>query len=87
MQSTEIKHDFPTNESPISVETISAKYVQEADNNDDSNDLQSLEIETQDAGGGVYYVLKTERWAFDNIEEVVKVLTDFQNRAKQNLNN
>ena len=26
---------------------------------------QVLEVEFQDAGGGFYYVLKTERWAID----------------------
>lgn len=47
---------FPSSEQPISVNKVSVEYTQEADGN--SKGLQFLEVITEDAGGGVYYVLK-----------------------------
>lgn len=42
-----------------------------------SNLDQSLEIESQNAGAGTYYVIKTDRWAFDSIEELVGTIKKF----------
>jgi hypothetical protein len=39
-----------------------------------------LEISTEDAGAGTYYVMKTERWAFDNINEIKDILQNFIER-------
>ena len=69
---------FPSSEQPVSVNKVLVEYTQEADSNSDG--LQFLEVSTEDAGGGVYYVLKTERWAFDNLNDLVKVLNDFEKR-------
>lgn len=38
---------------------------------------QTLEIESQDAGGGTYYVIKTDRWAFDSLKELTDMLQRF----------
>lgn len=40
----------------------------------DCGTSQSITIERIDAGAGMYYVIKTDRWAFDSIEEFVKLL-------------
>ena len=69
---------FPSSEQPVAVNKVSVEYTQEADSNSDG--LQFLEVSTEDAGGGVYYVLKTERWAFDNLNDLIKVLNDFEKR-------
>lgn len=69
---------FPSSEQPVAVNKVSVEYTQEADSN--SGGLQFLEVSTEDAGGGVYYVLKTERWAFDNLNDLIKVLNDFEKR-------
>jgi hypothetical protein len=69
---------FPSSEQPVAVNKVSVEYTQEADSNSDG--LQLLEVSTEDAGGGVYYVLKTERWAFDNLNDLIKVLNDFEKR-------
>jgi len=69
---------FPSSEQPVSVNKVLVEYIQEADSNSDG--LQLIEVSTEDAGGGVFYVLKTERWAFDNINDLVKVLNDFEKR-------
>lgn len=69
---------FPSSEQPVAVNKVSVEYTQEADSNSDG--LQFLEISTEDAGGGIYYVLKTDRWAFDNLNDLIKVLNDFEKR-------
>jgi len=73
-----INTGFFSESSPIAVESVKVNYWQDADTN--SHDSQSLELSTEEGGGGIYFVLKTERWAFDNIEEFVNVLQDFQSR-------
>lgn len=39
---------------------------------------QFLTIRTQNGGGGDFYVIETERWAFDNLTELITTLTRFQ---------
>lgn len=69
---------FPSSDQPIAVNKVCVEYLQEADNK--PNGLQFLEISTEDAGGGVFYVIKTERWTFDNLNDLIKVLNDFDKR-------
>ena len=59
---------------------LKALYEQESDSCA-SNDMgQDIEISTQDAGGGIYYIIKTERWAFENVKELADLVKDFQKR-------
>lgn len=44
---------------------------------------QYLTIKTQNGGGGDFYVIETERWAFDNIPELVQTLMRFYNKHKK----
>lgn len=69
---------FPSSEQPVAVNKVSVEYTQEADSNSDG--LQFLEVSTEDAGAGVYYIMKTDRWAFDNLNDLIKVLNDFEKR-------
>ena len=64
------------------VEEMSITYSQEEDGCDESNKFQELKIFTNDAGAGKYIVFQTERWAIDNIEELVEILNDFKLRAR-----
>ena len=58
---------------------IKVVYSQDSDGNQDNEDEhQFLEISTEDCGGGIYLVLKTDRWAFDNIEELINLLHEFK---------
>jgi hypothetical protein len=45
---------------------------------------QVLEVEFQDAGGGFYYILKTERWAVDSDKSLFE---DLDNICKELDNN
>lgn len=53
-------------------------FTQDADCCDHKE--QYLTIKTQNGGGGDFYVIETERWSFDNIPELVKVLTRFHTK-------
>lgn len=64
----------------VQIDKVTVEYTQEAD--DVSNGIQTLEVSTDDAGAGKYFVIKTERWAFDNIEEIINLLRDFEKRIK-----
>jgi hypothetical protein len=61
------------------IEEISITYSQECD--ESSQDWQSLKIFTNDNGSSKYIVFETERWAIDNIDELVEILKDFKTRA------
>ena len=50
-------------------------FTQEADCC--STEEQYLTIKTQNGGGGDFYVIETERWAFDNIPEMIAILMKF----------
>jgi len=56
-------------------------FTQEADCCD--NREQYLTIKTQDGGGGDFYVIETERWAFDNIPELIGILMKFYTKHKK----
>lgn len=63
----------------VQIDKVTVEYTQDAD---DTNGIQTLEVSTDDAGAGKYFVIKTERWAFDNIEEFISLLRDFEKRIK-----
>jgi hypothetical protein len=47
----------------------------------ENSDLgQFLHIHTEDGGGGDYFVMDTERWAFDNIDDLIEVLNQFKEK-------
>jgi hypothetical protein len=56
-------------------------FTQEADCCD--NREQYLTIKTQNGGGGDFYVIETERWAFDNIPELIGLLMKFYTKHKK----
>lgn len=68
---------FPEGDEVVAVR-MEVCYMQRCDQH--SDDLQELRINTDDGGGGTYYVLKTKRWAVDGPEELAKVLNDFKRR-------
>jgi hypothetical protein len=61
--------------------SVSAEYSEDDDDCSESDLGQTLRVSTHDAGSGPYYVLESERWAFDSIAEVTKHLLDFAARA------
>jgi len=78
-----MKHRIKTGYDPkaksLHLQKIKVEYSQPCDQTSDN--WQQLDIEIEDNGGGAYFVIKTERWAFDSIQELIDTLTDFKNRA------
>ena len=66
---------LPTGDEPAMF-NLKAEYVQKADSctNEEFNELT---IKTQDGGDGFYFVMETDRWAFDDPKELMEVLNDF----------
>lgn len=73
---------------------ITAEYLQEPDDYDEANrdlGLQTLTLTAQpclmhlhEKGKEDYYfVLESNRWAFNDVDEMVKVLRDFKKRLKE----
>lgn len=65
--------------SEIVLNEISVNYSQVNENETDTDDNLKLSICHQ--GAEFYYVLESKRWAFNNIDELVKILNDFQAKA------
>lgn len=63
----------------IVLDGISATYCQESDSCV-PEEVQELRIFTENVGGGSYYVIETDRWAFNDIEDLIRVLNDFKKR-------
>lgn len=61
---------------------LSATYTQDSDDNDDHQLGQTLEVSSVNGGAGNYTVLKTDRWAVDEISELMAILKDFESRTK-----
>jgi hypothetical protein len=68
----------------VSVNEMEITYTQERDCDDSSCELQKLEVKliTQLSDDDYYYVIKTDRWAINDIDELIKVLEDFKKRVK-----
>lgn len=56
------------------------KYIQNGDGNSDN--VQELDLSEEDCGGGKYFVLSTERWSFDKLEDLIIILNDYVEKNK-----
>ncbi len=64
------------------VELYSGKleYTQESDCCGDDGISQVLTVSSWDGGGGKYFTIESDRWAFDNISELIATLEDAAKR-------
>jgi len=79
--SNDIKLGLYPETDEILISNMKATYTQKADSND-NNEFQELKIRTRNAGAENYFVIETERWSFDDLDEFIKILKDFKNRIK-----
>jgi hypothetical protein len=56
-------------------------FAQDADCN--STEDQFLTIKTDNGGGGDFYVIETERWAFDSIDELIEIINKFKEKHEK----
>ena len=59
-------------------QSLEMTFTQDADCCDRRD--QFLTIKTENGGGGDFYVIETERWAFDNIPELMNTLLRFYSK-------
>lgn len=69
-------------EPKFKVEGWTKAYSQDGDTC--SAEVQDIEIEQVDGGGGPYWVIKTDRWAIDYLDELVDLLKVAGVEAKKN---
>lgn len=63
---------------------ITEVYSQDEDCCGRPDDIcQQIEISTENGGGGSYLVVKTERWAVDDIDELVRPMRDLLKRIHE----
>lgn len=55
-------------------------FSQENDSYESRDDGQFLTIRTEDAGGGDFFIIKTKRWAINNIDEMIETLNQFKEK-------
>ena len=72
--------EFGYEPNQVRVSEMKIDYTQDGDSVAGEN-IQFLTVEVTDAGAGCFFVIQTDRWAFDNIEQFVKILKDFQKRV------
>ena len=60
------------------INKLTVNYCTESDIDDTDNNLK-LSIKHQ--GAGFYYVMKTKRFAFDDIDFLIRILQDFKEKA------
>lgn len=75
-----VKGEIKYKDEEVYTSDFNLTYVQNGDSND-SGDVQELKMSVENAGGGDYYILETRRWASNNIQELIDVLTHFKNVA------
>lgn len=65
-----------TLEQPMTVSKVTVEYTQKPDSN--SYREQVLKVSREYTDDNVYYVIETERWAFDNLNDLIRVINDFE---------
>ena len=55
---------------------VTTTFHQDPDCCQSGFDLQNISIEEIDGGSGVYYLISTERWAIESIDDLVSVLME-----------
>ncbi len=63
---------------------LKATFSQGSDGADPGDEgYQFLRISADDCGGGSFFVIETKRWAFDDPQEVMDLLEEFQEKLKK----
>ncbi|GEM_PF-6015725 len=71
--------DYPENCNDVIVNGVKVSYSQ-GDEDDELND-QRLSIKIVHQGSGFYFQMKTNKWSFDSIDDLIKIFDDFKMKA------
>ena len=55
-------------------------FAQDNDSGESVDSGQFLTIQTENAGGGDFFIIKTKRWAINNIDEMIETLNQFKEK-------
>lgn len=72
--------EYPDTGTRLVMNQISCVYSQESEEEKDVDD--ELRVSILHQGAGFYFVMETKRWAFDSIDDLIKIITDFKEKAK-----
>lgn len=59
---------------------LKVTFSQNNDCMESSDNGQFLTIRTENGGGGDFFILETERWSYESIDEIIKTLTEFKDK-------
>ena len=63
---------------------VEHQYTQEEDSNGRTGvNIQEITIKAEDAGGGFYFVIETERWAVENPSELADLVREVEKAVGQ----
>lgn len=66
----------------VFIDEVEISYYQEPDcESSKDSDYQVLRLKTANNGVGRFIFMETSRWAFDEIDDIIKILEDFKKRA------
>lgn len=73
----------------VTMYDLQAQYVQNSDTwAEDSEGVQTLDIRTYSVQGSTegeyFFTISTDRWAFNDIDELVRTIQEFKNRIDGN---
>lgn len=74
-------NDTKLNASKTELARASVTITQEADSC--SDEVQVLTLSADDAGGGWFWVIETERWAFDSLDELKDQLRGVMSKLEE----
>lgn len=67
----------------VTINKLSITYSQNADSCSDDQDIQEVTITTESSDlTDFYYLINTERWAIDDVDDFVDILIDFKKRMQ-----
>jgi hypothetical protein len=72
--------DLPSAQRPLTANKITVEYTQQAYCMSDDENLQKIEISTEEYDDNMFFIMKTERWAFDSLDELILLIEDFKKR-------
>lgn len=69
------------NDNEIGIDNVSIKYIQQADCTEDKDNVQTITLSTRNNGFSRFINIQTENWSISDINELKKIISDFEKRA------
>ena len=75
--------NFNFDDNIVGIDEVSITYLQNSDcsGEDGKEDVQSITISTRNNACARFINIKTNSWSIDNIDELIKIIKDFERRS------